>query len=63
MGPLSGRVVDSHVSFVEVDTVQLFDAQGGLFGSGHLDESETTGSAGLSCTRERRYWVGHQLAV
>ena len=47
VGPLSGRVVDSHVSALKVDPVELFDAHGGLLGRGHLDEPETTRTASL----------------
>ena len=52
MRPLSGGIVDSHVTALEVDPVQLFDAHGGLLGRGHLDETETTRSAGLRAVQD-----------
>lgn len=52
MRPLSGGIVDSHVTALEVDPVQLFDAHGGLLGRGHLDETETTRSAGLRVVQD-----------
>ena len=47
MGPLGSRVVDTHVAAVQINSVQLLDAERSLFGSSHLDESETSRSAGL----------------
>jgi len=47
MRPLSSRVVDSHIAAVQVNSVQLLNAERSFLGGSHLDEAETSRSAGL----------------